>query len=105
MVIPDLAWNIKSWFAMMMHRKSERHDYIRMSSERVATTPAWSEAHSGGRRLEGHVAHQVGGARVRAVAAQHQVDARAELADRVGQRLVLAAGQPWQTPVDAPRRP
>ena len=30
MVIAALAWNIKSWFAMMMHRKSERRSCIRM---------------------------------------------------------------------------
>jgi hypothetical protein len=30
MVIAALAWNIKSWFAMMMHRKADRRDYIRM---------------------------------------------------------------------------
>ncbi|MGH8613718.1 MAG: IS1380 family transposase [Gammaproteobacteria bacterium] len=30
MVMATLAWNIKSWFAMMMHHKSERLAYIRM---------------------------------------------------------------------------
>ena len=30
MVIAALAWNLKSWFAMMMHRKADRRDYIRM---------------------------------------------------------------------------
>jgi hypothetical protein len=34
MVIAALAWNIKSWFAMMMHRKHDRHDYIRMEFRR-----------------------------------------------------------------------
>lgn len=34
MVIAALAWNIKSWFALMMHRKSDRHDYIRMEFRR-----------------------------------------------------------------------
>jgi hypothetical protein len=34
MVIATLAWNIKSWFAMMMHRKQDRHDYIRMEFRR-----------------------------------------------------------------------
>jgi hypothetical protein len=34
MVIAALAWNIKSWFAMMMHRKQDRHDYIRMEFRR-----------------------------------------------------------------------
>ena len=30
MVIAALAWNIKSWFALMMHRKNHRRQYIRM---------------------------------------------------------------------------
>ena len=30
MVIAALAWNIKSWFALMMHRKKHRRKYIRM---------------------------------------------------------------------------
>lgn len=30
MLIAALAWNIKAWFAMTMHRKTDRHDYIRM---------------------------------------------------------------------------
>jgi hypothetical protein len=34
MVMAALAWNIKSWFAMMMHRKSDRHTYIRMEFRR-----------------------------------------------------------------------
>jgi hypothetical protein len=34
MVIAALAWNIKAWFAMMMHRKQDRHDYIRMEFRR-----------------------------------------------------------------------
>ena len=34
MVIAALAWNIKSWFALMMHRKSDRRDYIRMEFRR-----------------------------------------------------------------------
>jgi Transposase DDE domain group 1 len=34
MLIAALAWNIKSWFAMMMHRKQDRHDYIRMEFRR-----------------------------------------------------------------------
>ncbi len=38
MVIATLAWNIKSWFAMMMHRKSDRHDYIRMEFRRFLNT-------------------------------------------------------------------
>ena len=38
MVIAALAWNIKSWFAMMMHRKSDRRDYIRMEFRRFLNT-------------------------------------------------------------------
>jgi len=34
MVIAALAWNIKSWFAMMMHSKSERRLYIGMEFRR-----------------------------------------------------------------------
>jgi hypothetical protein len=34
MVMAALAWNIKSWFAMMMHRKSDRDTYIRMEFRR-----------------------------------------------------------------------
>ena len=34
MVIVALAWNIKSWFAMMMHRKSDRREYIGMEFRR-----------------------------------------------------------------------
>jgi len=34
MVIAALAWNIKSWFAMMMHRKQDRNDHIRMEFRR-----------------------------------------------------------------------
>lgn len=34
MVMATLAWNIKSWFAMMMHRKSDRDLYIRMEFRR-----------------------------------------------------------------------
>jgi hypothetical protein len=38
MVIATLAWNIKSWFAMMMHRKADRRDYIRMEFRRFLTS-------------------------------------------------------------------
>ena len=34
MVVAALAWNIKSWFAMMMHLKSDRIKYIRMEFPR-----------------------------------------------------------------------
>jgi hypothetical protein len=37
MVCATLAWNIKSWFAMMMHRKQDRRDYIRMEFHRFLT--------------------------------------------------------------------
>jgi hypothetical protein len=30
MVMAALAWNLKSWFALMMHRKSDRAEYIAM---------------------------------------------------------------------------
>ena len=38
MVIAALAWNLKSWFAMMMHRKTDRRDYIRMEFRRFLNT-------------------------------------------------------------------
>jgi len=34
MVIAALAWNLKSWFAMMLHRKADRGHYIRMEFRR-----------------------------------------------------------------------
>jgi hypothetical protein len=34
MLIAALAWNIKAWFALMMHRKADRRDYIRMEFRR-----------------------------------------------------------------------
>jgi hypothetical protein len=34
MVIATLAWNLKSWFAMMMHRKDDRRTYINMEFRR-----------------------------------------------------------------------
>jgi Transposase DDE domain len=34
MVCAALAWNIKSWFAMMMHRTSDRREYIAMEFRR-----------------------------------------------------------------------
>ena len=34
MVIAALAWNLKSWFAMMLHRKADRRDYICMEFRR-----------------------------------------------------------------------
>ena len=37
MVIAALAWNIKSWFAMMLHRKDDRRDWIAMEFRRFYT--------------------------------------------------------------------
>ncbi len=34
MVMAALAWNLKSWLALMMHRKSDRAEYIRMEFRR-----------------------------------------------------------------------
>jgi hypothetical protein len=34
MVMAALAWNIKSWFAMMLHRKIERMEYVKMEFRR-----------------------------------------------------------------------
>jgi len=34
MVIAALAWNLKSWFAMMLHRKTDRAEYIAMEFRR-----------------------------------------------------------------------
>lgn len=38
MLIAALAWNIKSWHAMMMHRKHDRHGFIRMEFKRFLDT-------------------------------------------------------------------
>jgi Transposase DDE domain group 1 len=38
LVIAALAWNIKSWFAMMLHRKDDRRDYIDMEFRRFITS-------------------------------------------------------------------
>ena len=38
MLIAALAWNIKSWHAMMMHRKTDRHAFIRMEFKRFLDT-------------------------------------------------------------------
>jgi hypothetical protein len=38
MVIAALAWNIKSWTAMMMHRVDDRRAYIRMEFKRFLDT-------------------------------------------------------------------
>ena len=37
MVIAALAWNLKSWWAMMLHRKTDRHAYIAMEFRRFTT--------------------------------------------------------------------
>jgi hypothetical protein len=38
MLIAALAWNIKSWHAIMMHRKNDRHGFIRMEFKRFLDT-------------------------------------------------------------------
>lgn len=38
MLIAALAWNIKSWHAMMMHRGHDRHGFIRMEFKRFLDT-------------------------------------------------------------------
>jgi hypothetical protein len=38
MVCATLAWNIKSWFAMMMHHKADRREHIRMEFRRFFTS-------------------------------------------------------------------
>lgn len=38
MLIAALAWNIKSWHAMMMHRRHDRHGFIRMEFKRFLDT-------------------------------------------------------------------
>ena len=34
MVMATLAWNLKSWYAMMMHRQSDRLESVRMEFRR-----------------------------------------------------------------------
>ncbi len=34
MVMAALAWNLKSWFAMMMHHKADRRKYVAMEFRR-----------------------------------------------------------------------
>jgi len=38
MLIAALAWNIKSWHAMMTHRKDDRRAFIRMEFKRFLDT-------------------------------------------------------------------
>ena len=38
MVIAALAWNLKSWFAMMLHRKADRREFIAMEFRRFIHT-------------------------------------------------------------------
>ena len=38
MVMATLAWNIKSWFAMMMHHQSDRRLYVNMEFRRFVTS-------------------------------------------------------------------
>ena len=48
MVIAALAWNLESWFAMMLHHKADRRAYIAMEARRflhqVILIPPWSSA-------------------------------------------------------------
>jgi len=37
MVIAALAWNLKSWFSMMLHRKTDRREHINMEFRRFIT--------------------------------------------------------------------
>jgi len=59
MLCAALAWNIKAWFAMMMHRKTDRRDYIRMEFRRffhnVVLIPAMI-----GRRARGITVRLIG---------------------------------------------
>lgn len=45
MVIAALAWNLKSWFAMMLHRKADRLAYLRMEFRRFITAIIVIPAH------------------------------------------------------------
>ncbi len=38
MVIAALAWNLKSWFAMLLHRKADRREFIAMEFRRFIHT-------------------------------------------------------------------
>jgi hypothetical protein len=38
MLIAALAWNITSWYTMMMHRTHDRHAYIRMEFKHFLDT-------------------------------------------------------------------
>ncbi|HSS24731.1 MAG TPA: IS1380 family transposase [Mycobacterium sp.] len=38
MVIAALAWNLKSWWAMMLHRKADRREFIAMEFRRFVTS-------------------------------------------------------------------
>ena len=38
MVIAALAWNIKSWYAMMLHLKQDRREHIAMEFPRFLTS-------------------------------------------------------------------
>jgi hypothetical protein len=41
MVIAALAWNIKSWFALMMHHKADRRIYIPHGSSVGSSTASY----------------------------------------------------------------
>jgi hypothetical protein len=52
MVIAALAWNLKSWFAMMLHRKTDRRETTSPWSSAGSSTPSsssppWSSAGPG----------------------------------------------------------
>jgi hypothetical protein len=45
MVIAALAWNLKSWFSMMLHRKTDRREHIAMEFRRFITSIILIPAH------------------------------------------------------------
>ena len=54
MVIAALAWNLKSWFAMMMHRHLDRQQYVRMEFRRfIHSIILWPRKHTTTLRLIG----------------------------------------------------
>jgi hypothetical protein len=60
MVIAALAWNIKSWFAMMMmHRKTDRHEYVRMEFRRFLNSIILIPAMIMRRARHHHAAHRL----------------------------------------------
>ena len=74
MVIAALAWNIKSWFAMMMHRHRDRQQYVRMEFRRfIPACPA-----DAGRRsiilIPCHVVRRARGTTLRLIGYQPTLD-------------------------------